>query len=102
MNHNALDRRTFFRASLLGGAALAMPWSLSRTLAAATEAAPKPSAAAPASAAGMTSRVAVTAGEDRADLAFQALKPFSKQIATAIGGEGGIIKKRERKRLKLR
>jgi uncharacterized protein (DUF362 family) len=92
MNHNALDRRTFFRASLLGGAALAMPWSLSRTLAAAIETAPKPSAAAPASAAGMTSRVAVTAGEDRADLAFQALKPFSKQIATAIGGKRVIIK----------
>ena len=40
MNHNALDRRNFFKASLLGGAALAMPWSASRTLAAAAEPAP--------------------------------------------------------------
>src|ERR1017187_9965814 len=92
MNHNALDRRTFFRASLLGGAALAMPWGLSRTLAAATEAAPKSSAAAPASAAKTTSRVAVTAGEDRADLAFQALKPFARQVAAAIGDKRVILK----------
>jgi uncharacterized protein (DUF362 family) len=86
MNHHALDRRTFIRTSLLGGVALAMPWSATRTLAAAAEPAPKPGAA------GLTSRVAVTAGEDRADLAFQALKPFSKQIAAAIGRKRVILK----------
>jgi uncharacterized protein (DUF362 family) len=92
MNHNALDRRNFFKASLLGGAALAMPWSASRALAAAAAPAIKPATAGPASGAGLTSRVALTAGEDRADLAFQALKPFSKQIATAIGDKRVIVK----------
>jgi uncharacterized protein (DUF362 family) len=92
MNHNALDRRNFFKASLLGGAALAMPWGVSRTLAAAIEPAVKPAAAGPASGAGLTSRVSLTAGEDRADLAFQALKPFSKQVAAAIGNKRVILK----------
>src|ERR1035441_2917401 len=45
MNHNALDRRNFFKASLLGGAALAMPWSASRALAAAAAPAIKPATA---------------------------------------------------------
>jgi uncharacterized protein (DUF362 family) len=92
MNHHALDRRNFIRTSLLGGVALALPWSASRTLAAAAEPAADAATAAPASAAGLTSRVAVTAGEDRADLAFQALKPFSKQIARAIGDKRVILK----------
>ena len=92
MNHNALDRRNFFKASLLGGAALAMPWSVSRALAAAGEAATKTSTATASPGTGLASRVAVTAGEDRADLAFQALKPFSKQIAGAIGNKRVILK----------
>ena len=88
MNSNALDRRNFFKASLLGGVALAMPWSAHRTLAAAAE----PAAVGPAATAGPASRVAVTAGEDRADLAFQALKRFSKPIAAAIGRKRVIVK----------
>jgi uncharacterized protein (DUF362 family) len=84
MNHDALDRRSFLKASLLGGVALAMPWGAGRTLAAEAEPA--------AAAATLTSRVAVTAGEDRADLAFQGLKAFSKQIATAIGDKRVILK----------
>jgi len=83
MNHNTLDRRNFLKTSLLGGVALAMPWSTSRVLAATSAPAP---GAAPAS------RVAVTAGEDRADLAFRALKPFSEQIAAAIGNKRVILK----------
>ena len=92
MNCHSLDRRNFIRASLLGGVALAMPWSARRAHAAAAEPALKPPAAGPASAAGPSSRVAVTAGEDRADLAFQALKPFSQQIAAAIGQKRVILK----------
>ena len=92
MNHNALDRRNFFKASLLGGAALAMPWSVSRALAAAASSAVKPGTAGTVSGAGLASRVALAAGEDRADLAFQALKPFSSQIATAIGDKRVIVK----------
>jgi hypothetical protein len=87
MNYTSLDRRNFLKASLLGGTALAMPWTVNRTLAAAAE----PAAATPA-AAKAASRVAVTAGEDRADLAFQALKPFAKQVAAAIGDKRVIIK----------
>jgi uncharacterized protein (DUF362 family) len=39
-----------------------------------------------------TSRVALTAGNDRADLAFQGLKAFEKSIAAAIGKKRVIIK----------
>ena len=35
----------------------------------------------------LSSRVALTTGDNRADMAFRALKPFSKQIAQAIGNE---------------
>lgn len=91
MNHHTLDRRTFFKTSLMSGVALAMPWSIGRTLGATGELAAKPGAAGP-SGSGGASRVALTAGEDRADLAFQALKPFSKQIATEIGQRRVILK----------
>jgi uncharacterized protein (DUF362 family) len=76
------SRRSFLRASLFGGAAtLAAPWFLSRTMAAATDVSDA-----------FTSRVAVTVGEDRADLAFRALKPFAERIARAIGNKRVIIK----------
>ena len=89
--HNPLDRRSFFKTSLLGGVALALPWSARRVLAAATQPATEP-ATGPGSTLGRTSRVALTAGEDRADLAFQALRPFSQQIAAAIGDKRVILK----------
>ena len=38
------------------------------------------------------SRVALTTGEDRADLAFKGLKIFDKQIARAIGNKRVVIK----------
>ena len=88
MNHTSLNRRNFLKTSLLGGTALAMPWTTSRVLAAAAE----PVGAAKTTTTTSTSRVAVTAGEDRADLAFQALKPFAKQVAAAIGNKRVIIK----------
>jgi uncharacterized protein (DUF362 family) len=89
--HNPLDRRSFFKTSLLGGVALALPWSARRVLAAATQPATEP-ATGPVSTLGRTSRVALAAGEDRADLAFQALRPFSQQIAAAIGDKRVILK----------
>ena len=93
MNHDVLDRRNFLKATLLGGAALALPLGASRSLAAnAAAPAAAAAAAAPAAAAKATSRVAVTAGEDRADLAFQGLKIFSKEIAAAIGDKRVIVK----------
>ncbi|MEI7729921.1 MAG: DUF362 domain-containing protein [Verrucomicrobiota bacterium] len=39
-----------------------------------------------------TSRVALTSGNDRADLAFKALVPFKKEIAAAIGDKRVILK----------
>lgn len=64
----------------MGGAAvLAAPWAVRHGLAA-TE---------PAK--GLT-KVTVTAGDDRADLAFQCLKPFSNELSKAIGRKRVIIK----------
>lgn len=76
------DRRNFLKASLLGGAALAAPLSFVKAVAA--EAAPAVKK--------ITSRVALTTGEDRADLAFKALEPFAKEVAAAIGERRIIIK----------
>jgi uncharacterized protein (DUF362 family) len=77
------SRRDFLKTSLLGGAAVfAAPWTVSRTFAAQSELAAKQ----------FTSRVALTAGEDRANLAFKGLKIFEKRIAAAIGNKRIIIK----------
>ena len=38
------------------------------------------------------SRVALTTGEDRADIAFKALKTFDKEIAAAIGNKKVVLK----------
>jgi uncharacterized protein (DUF362 family) len=54
-----------------------------------------PSAWADAPSAGtanITSRVAIAAGDDRANLAFKALQPFKKEIAAAIGNKRVVIK----------
>jgi len=88
-----LTRRHFLKAALISGAAAAAAtrWGVSPTLAAAPapDSAPAPAAAA---AAGRKSRVALTAGEDRADIAFQGLKTFEKEIAAAIGDKRVIVK----------
>jgi uncharacterized protein (DUF362 family) len=39
-----------------------------------------------------TSEVSLTTGDNRADMAFRALKPFSKQIAQAIGKKRVVLK----------
>jgi len=77
------NRRNFLRTSLLGGAAaLASPWSVPSIFGA--------ESASPAKT--FSSRVALTAGEDRAALAFNGLRVFEKQIAQAIGNKRVIIK----------
>jgi uncharacterized protein (DUF362 family) len=48
--------------------------------------------AAPVSTGGFTSRVALAAGDDRANLAFKALEPFKREIAAAIGDKRVILK----------
>jgi uncharacterized protein (DUF362 family) len=100
MNYNALDRRNFLKASLLGGTALALPWGAIPAMAggggfrsdtpAASAAALK--AALEANLVKTTSHVSLTTGEDRTDMAFQALKPFSKEITAAIGSKRVVIK----------
>jgi len=76
------NRRQFLKTSLMGGATLlATRWSVSRAF---VPAVPKVEPA--------RSRVALTAGEDRADLAYRGLKTFDKQLAAAIGNRRVIIK----------
>src|SRR5512138_1364433 len=81
------SRREFLRNSLPGGAAALAAWQLP----APPRARAAPASAAPASS-GLRSRVALTTGNDRADLAFKALEPFKKEIAAAIGRKHIILK----------
>ena len=77
------SRRHFLKASLLGGAtAISVPWSVPQILAAESETA----------SARHAGRVALTAGNDRAELAFRGLKAFERSIAAAIGNKRVIIK----------
>ena len=82
-------RRQFLRASLLGGAAAAMGSLRFGQPARAAEAA---TGIAPAAAAVPVSRVALTTGDGRADMAFRGLKFFEKEIAAAIGNRRVIVK----------
>ncbi|HEY5910092.1 MAG TPA: DUF362 domain-containing protein [Verrucomicrobiae bacterium] len=76
------NRRDFLKRTLLGGAAaVAAPWFITRGVGADSGTAP-----------GFASRVALTTGGDRADLAFKGLRAFEKQIASAIGSKRVIIK----------
>jgi uncharacterized protein (DUF362 family) len=79
-------RRDFLKASMLSTAGLAA--GLIPTVGA-VEAT---TAATPAAAGRFTSRVSLTTGKDRADLAFKALEPFKKEIAAAIGDKRVILK----------
>ncbi|MBR9997372.1 MAG: DUF362 domain-containing protein, partial [Cyclobacteriaceae bacterium] len=75
-----LKRRHFLKASALGGMAMTLPFG-HRWDHFSTESARK-----------TTSRIALTTGDHRADMAFQALKPFSEQIRKAIGNKRVVIK----------
>lgn len=80
MNSN---RRNFLKTTMLGGAAaLVSPWVLPRALAATPGSPVSPS----------LSRVALTTGDQRHELAFRGLKVFDKSIAAAIGDKRVIIK----------
>jgi uncharacterized protein (DUF362 family) len=76
------NRRDFLRASLLGGLA-AVGRSSFATLAHAAE---KPSTLE------ATSRVALFHGDDRADIAFRALKVHERAVSRAIGNRRVVIK----------
>jgi uncharacterized protein (DUF362 family) len=65
---------------LTGAAAFAAPWAI------------RPSHAATEPAARGLTRVALTTGDDQADLAFRALKPFATEVSRAIGKKRVILK----------
>ena len=73
------NRRVFLRTSLVAGLAAAAR-------------VPGRSAAADPSATRATSRVAVTAGDDRAANTLAGLKPFREEIASRIGDRRVVIK----------
>jgi uncharacterized protein (DUF362 family) len=76
-------RRDFLKTSLLGGLAAASALRFPRLAAAVSEAPARP---------GLASRVALTAGEDRANNIFRGLQTFESQIKNAIGNRLVIIK----------
>jgi len=74
-------RRGFLKTSLLGGLAAAGAARWPRSAAADGQASAKPS-----------TRVALTTGDDRADMAFRGLKTFEREVARAIGGRRVVVK----------
>jgi uncharacterized protein (DUF362 family) len=80
----SVQRRDFLKAALAGGAASIAAAQLGR-LATAAEAA----AEAPAK---PLARVALTTGDQRADIAFRGMKEFQKEIAQAIGNRRVVVK----------
>lgn len=73
------DRRSFIRTSVAGGVAAAFLRPLETFSAIGTDNS-------------LPSRVSLTTGDNRADLAFRALQPFSKQIREAIGNKRVVLK----------
>jgi uncharacterized protein (DUF362 family) len=76
---NTIDRRTFIRTSVMGGVAASFigPVNVFTSYAKQDQ---------------MPASVAITTGDNRADLAFRALQPFSKQIKQAIGNRRVVLK----------
>ena len=76
------NRRNFIRTSLLGGiAASTIPGYAMKVISEKTKVTVD-----------ANSRVSLVTGADRADMAFRALQPFSKEIAQAIGNRRIVIK----------
>ncbi len=78
---NTVSRRGFLRNSIAGGAALAVSPSFFFA-----------GGAYGAAAADVSSRVALTTGDDRTDNIFRGLKTFEKEIIQAIGSKRVVIK----------
>ena len=76
---NTINRRSFLKTSLMGGVAIPFTGPLN-TIATIDKQEQLPAS------------VALTTGDNRADLAFRALQPFSKQIKQAIGGRRVVLK----------
>jgi uncharacterized protein (DUF362 family) len=81
MRTTALNRRTFLKGSVVGGLAAMAAGRLPSLAAAAEAAGAKPS-----------TRVALTAGDDRAANSFRGLQHFRDEIVRAIGDRPVVIK----------
>jgi uncharacterized protein (DUF362 family) len=76
---STINRRGFLKTSVIGGVGASIVGPLNTFLPLDNEV-------------NLSSRVAITTGDNRADLAFRALHPFSKQIKQAIGGRRVVLK----------
>jgi hypothetical protein len=76
---STFDRRRFLKTSLMGG--------ISTSIASTSDILASTIGKSQASAS-----VAITTGDNRADLAFRALKPYSKEIQQAIGNRLVVVK----------
>jgi len=77
-----LHRRDFIRASLFGGiAAATIPASVMNVLAAQTKTISE-----------ATSQVSLVTGNSRAEMAFNVLQPFAKEITQAVGNRRVVVK----------
>ena len=77
------NRRNFIKLTMLSGAGVAVaPWVPIRSRAVEMSPAAKT----------ISSRVALTTGNERAELVFKGLRGFEKSIATAIGQKQVIVK----------
>jgi uncharacterized protein (DUF362 family) len=76
---STINRRNFLKSSIMGGVAATClnPFETFASIGKQEQ---------------FSSRVSLTTGDNRADLAFRALKPFSGQIAKAIGDRRVVLK----------
>lgn len=84
---DTFNRRNFLKTSIIGGMALAYSGQV-KSLASIA----KPLSVPVPGTFSSLSQVALTSGDNRADLAFRALKPFSNQIKQAIGNRLVVLK----------
>jgi uncharacterized protein (DUF362 family) len=76
---NTYNRRNFLKTSLIGGVAVTCikPFDILASFGPQEQ---------------FSASVAITSGDNRADLAFRSLKPFSEQIARSIGNKRVVLK----------
>ena len=90
VRESIMHRRDFIRTSLVGGiVAATMPSYAIETLASKSKVSLDTNSRVTLD---MDSRVALVTGDNRADMAFRALQPFSKEIAQAVGNKRIVIK----------
>jgi uncharacterized protein (DUF362 family) len=76
---NTISRRSFIKTSVLGGVATTFIGPLNAFVL-------------PDQQETASTRVSITSGDNRADLAFRALRPFEKEIRKAIGNRRVVLK----------